>query len=286
MTRALRRWLLGASAEGPPLLADPLYRWEVRRYWTWRRYLGTALAVLALWPLAALGAVAFATTVGVPGSPGGWVIFLVVLSLLGRLPLSFAASTGAALAIVSERVSSQLEQLVMTPVDSWRFCLARYFGRLRGLAPYWLAGGVCYLAFLLVLDSTLDEPIGMGSVLLVLGMAVAMHLDAAVMIGVDAAVGMHFTATARSTPAALIKTYLLNFALIPFIMVGLPIACANYVQVLVTPGWGYQWEPLGAVYLLSAVLVRAAGGALVARYMLGQARAAMHRTFSNFEAGA
>ena len=48
MILALRRWLLGVEPDGPPLLADPFFRYEARRYWTPGRYAATGGA-LVLW---------------------------------------------------------------------------------------------------------------------------------------------------------------------------------------------------------------------------------------------
>ncbi|HOX08979.1 MAG TPA: hypothetical protein PK280_21465, partial [Planctomycetota bacterium] len=130
MIRPLRRWVLGVEPEGPPLLADPLYRYEARRHWTPARYIATT-AVLLVWTgLVAYWLAAVALGGGGPDFP---VMFTLWLALLGRAPLTYMASTGAALCIAPERASGQLEQFLLTPVDSWRFCLARLAGRLKGL---------------------------------------------------------------------------------------------------------------------------------------------------------
>jgi hypothetical protein len=124
-----------SSPLGPlrAVLGDPFCRYEARRYWTWRRYAWLCLALVVwvelLWTWLVLGTNLFGGYVDEEEA----VALLVLLHLLGRAPLSFEASTGAALCIAPEKSSGQIEQFVLTPVDPWRFCLARMAGRLRGL---------------------------------------------------------------------------------------------------------------------------------------------------------
>ena len=289
MIAAIRLWLLGVEPDGPPLLADPLYRYEARRYWTWKRYLWTALLLL-LW-LAGVCAYFHDLT--------RWAMFrgnlsveetarlAVMFALFGRAPLSFVASTGAALCIVPEKVSGQLEQFILTPVDSWRFCLARLAGRLKGLYHFWMAMAWVTCAALPLAVGLFGRAAGvteLGPVLVALLVGVAVQVDLAAMLTVDAAVGMRFTATCRSTPAALIKTYLTNFVLTPISM-WIGAAAAFGAGMVVSQrilGMGSPWlgspTTLTCGFLL-AVLVRLGLGALAVRVALRDARNAIGKTF-------
>ena len=285
MIRLLRRWLLGVEPEGPPLLADPLYRYEARRHWTPGRYAVVAV-LLVLWTALVAG-----WLWGQIGSLRDWreVAFLTMwLVLLCRVPLGFFASTGAALCIVPERVSGQIEQFVLTPVDSWRFCLARLAGRLKGL----MVVGACVVPVAvigaLVVLLRLDEHAGRtgepadatATVVVPLLVILLGQLDLAAMLVVDAAVGMRFTATSGNAPMALIRTYLANFVLTPVAMFTGAMA-AGCVAVVVTQSSSFEdqyfWRMVAAA--VGAVGCRMALGAWAIRLALRDARVAIHKTF-------
>jgi hypothetical protein len=257
------------------ILRDPFYRYEVRRYWTWRRYIWLYVALI-LW----LGLVWFWLRSGAFPlySRDEVAVFLIALSLLGRAPLSFMASTGAALCIAPEKVSGQLEQFVMTPLDPWRYCLARMAGRLEGLWRIWVVLSTIVCVGALALATTGQVPRDDHS-LLVLVAAAALQLDLAVMLVTDAAVGMRFTAASSSTAAALVKTYLANFVLSPFAMFmgGLTGALLAAVVTDRVLDWGSREVVLAG--FLCWFAARLALGALAVRVALRDARNAMQRTF-------
>jgi hypothetical protein len=211
----------------------------------------------------------------------------VMFALFGRAPLSFVASTGAALCIVPEKVSGQLEQFILTPVDSWRFCLARLAGRLKGLYRFWMMMAWLTCAALPLAVGLFGEAAGvteLGPVLVALLVGVAVQVDLAAMLTVDAAVGLRFTATCRSTPAALIKTYRTNFVLTPISM-WIGAAAAFGAGMVVSQrilGMGSPWlgspTTLTCGFLL-AVLVRLGLGALAVKVALRDARNAIRKTF-------
>ena len=96
------------------VLRGPLFRYEARIYWRPRRYVGLAIAMLGwtglvLWYVHARSGWAI--------DPAQGTVLFCMFSLLWRAPLNFVAATGAVLSVVPERVSGQLEQLVLTPVD-------------------------------------------------------------------------------------------------------------------------------------------------------------------------
>jgi hypothetical protein len=274
--RALRRWLLGAEPEGPPLRDDPLYRYEARRHWTWRRYLGLGL-VLAAWVIFVPNRLV-ERFVPYPLSD----FELAWMLLLSRAPLSFVASTGAALCIVPERVSGQLEQFILTPVDSWRFCLARLAGRLRGLMLVWLGVllvpvgmllGACMISGRQLLTG--GDGNFAGRFLPLFLVFLALHLDLAAMLVVDAAVGMRFSATSSSATAALVKTYLTNFVLTPLAMY----VCAAMAGLGGALCCGEMWPFNLVAFGVCALVVRLWLAALAVRASLRDARRAMDRTF-------
>jgi len=284
--RALRLWLLGVEPEGPPLRADPLYHYEARRHWTPKRYAVTALA-LVLW----MAAVAFWLAHDIFAGQGRdfAMMFTVWLALLGRMPLSFAASTGAALCIVPERVSGQLEQFILTPVDSWRFCLARLAGRLKGL----LVIGCCVMPVLLAIavlaalefwlrqPNTWGPPRTWGAADLFLpALIIAFGLvDLAAMLLVDAAVGMRFTATSAHTAVALTKTYLVNFLLTPASMF-LGAMMGSFAAMIVIRGMADRSEtPAMLLFCTATLLARLGLAAIAVRLALRDARVAIQKTF-------
>ncbi len=259
------------------LLRDPLYRYEARRYWTGKRYAGAAVLLLGWW-----GVLLWFLVEGLGeasrGRPDDMVALVVWSSIAGRMPLSYLAAAGAALAIVPERVSGQLEQFVLTPVDPWRFCLARWAGRLRGLFPFWVGAGAAL--FLVALWQAMAvRPPGVGDVLLVL-LVVAAQVDLAAMLMVDAAVGMRFTSTSRSTPEALIKTFLTSFLLVPFSMMIGAFAGGATAALIAQRAFGLHYGA-GSLFaaVLGGVLVRLALGAASVFVSLRDARRAIDRTF-------
>jgi hypothetical protein len=270
--RAIRLWLLGVEPDGPPVLADPLYRYEARRYWTPGRYLAVGLALAPF--LAAVAYVLYGYAFPYHGRDFP-LVYTMWLLLLARGPLTFVASTGAALCIAPEKVSGQLEQFILTPVDSWRFCLARLAGRLKGLMVIWaILGGLALLAWPAVAEGLSERP---DPVLPCLAVVLGMHLDLAVMLTVDAAVGMRFTATCRSTPAALVKTYLTNFVLTPVAMFSG--AMAGGLVGMTFARLAFGWYESLFVFGLFAFAARLGLGALAVRVALRDARNAIRKTF-------
>ncbi len=263
------------------LLRDPLYRYEARRYWTARRYAGAAALLLGWW--AVLLWYVFEDRGGFPSgdNPGDMVAIVAGCSILGRMPLSYLAATGAALSIVPERVSGQLEQFVLTPVEPWRFCLARWAGRLRGLFPFWLCTGGGLLVVALCLSARSSAA---GGGLLVL-LVVAAQIDLAAMLMVDAAVGMRFTSTCRTTPPALIKTFLTSFVLVPFSMYVAALAGGALAGIVAQRVFGlgggpYYWGGAAAfISVLCGVLVRLGLGAVAVFVSLRDARRAIDKVF-------
>jgi hypothetical protein len=201
------------------ILRDPLYRYEARRYWTRWRYGALLWFLLGWWALVMAGLYYVSSRSPYPlDEPQSIAGAICWTSLLGRLPLSWMAATGAALAIAPERASGQLEQMVLTPVDPWRFCLARFLARLRGVFVYWCLVSLPFVILWTVHGVRAHDPWGRGTSWPALIYSVASVVDTAAMLVVAAAVGMRFTSTARSTAAALAKTYLAALVLVPIAM--------------------------------------------------------------------
>jgi hypothetical protein len=290
MSGELRLWLLGVEPEGPPLRDDPLYRYEARRHWTPKRYALTALA-LVVW----MAAVAFWLAGDMLAGEGRdfAMMFTVWLALLGRMPLTFVASTGAALCIAPERSSGQLEQFILTPVDSWRFCLARLAGRLRGL----LVIGLCLMpvllgiAVLIALDSWRMQPQSWGPLrtwgtgdLFLPAVIIAFGLiDLPAMLLVDAAVGMRFTAASSHTALALVKTYLVNFLLTPasmFLGASLGFFAGLILVRMLGGGNGGGSDALAMTVVgITTLATRLGLAAIAVRLALRDARVAIQKTF-------
>jgi hypothetical protein len=283
--RFLRRWLLGAEPEGPPVLADPLYRWEVRRYWTRRRYAWVAGALLAWWVLAA--AWMLSNMEGLGHDLDEAMAASVGLAVLGRFPLELLAAIGGALAMVPERSSGELEQLVLTPLDPWRLCWARYVGRMGGIMLLWaLAGVVLLVGWPVVLialfagsGSTPDIP-ALSWLLMALVLA-ALHLDWGLMLLIDGANGLRFSATARSTASAVARSLLRSFLTMPFMMA---VAMLSGQVVGMTLGLVFGLKEPSWLWIAGPIVFRLGLGVLLLRDDLAYARHGTGRIFFEPEA--
>ncbi len=221
MIRALRLWLLGADPEGPALRDDPLYRWEVRRHWTPRRYAAWVVLALACWALAAV----FVLGTRWRG-PGEIVGAGLLIAFLGRFPLEFLAVLGGALAIVPERSSGEFEQLVLTPLDPWRFCLARYVARMKGVAVLWLLAGLILLTvWLPVVLAASAGSYGRVSIdghwpwtVIAPSILAAMYVDWGLVLLIDGASGLRFSAAANSAASAVSRAMLRSFLTLPLVL--------------------------------------------------------------------
>jgi hypothetical protein len=268
-------------ADPRSLFADPLYRYEARRYWNWRRYLGTVVALAAWWPVV-IGYFLF----GPYGVREGEDVVAAVcwFSIVGRAPLNYLAATAGALAIVPEKVSGQLEQFILTPVDPWRFCLARMAGRLRGLFFFW---GLYALGFALawpIITASVVRGAGAGTYSTVMTVVVASMVDLAAMLVVDAAVGMRFTSTSSRTSAALVKTYLTSFLLLPLAMFVWAAAGMAVGALIADRFLDLYGEARFAAGIVAAVVFRLGLGAIAVRLALRDARRAVGATFYRPEA--
>jgi hypothetical protein len=260
------------------ILADPFYRYEARRYWSPQRYAGTAAFMLGWWALLALLALAaeragFVRADGL-GPLAAWTL---VFCVLGRVPLSVAAAAGAALCIAPEKAYGQLEQFVLTPIDPWRFCLARIGGRLRGVFWLWLAMGAVFAVGAAGVWAAQGAPGGVPGLLLLLIVVAATQLDCAGMILADAALGMHFSAKAHSPTVAMVQTLVVCFVVAPvaFTMIMFQVGGAVFVP-MVSAGMGNA-EAL--FWLLAVVLVRLGIAGVTARYFPDDARKSMEKAF-------
>jgi heme/copper-type cytochrome/quinol oxidase subunit 2 len=279
------------------ILADPLYRWEVRRYWTWRRYLWTALAILALSAVVVAYVLwtyyARARGIQTKASPdwsAGQILMLCGSSVasVARVPLCVLAAVGAALAVAPERRSGQIEQLVLTPIEPWRFALARMAGRFRGLFLIWLAvGAVLAGALALLAACGLPALRGGGLAPQALGLRILgsglSHLDLGLMLILDTAVGLGFSASSKSTAGAVAKACLVSLLLLPVVL-WLP---AFGLGALGPPAWVRSEEArqiyVVAVQTVGIVLHAGLGcGALV--FFLRRARRTVTRVFDDPEA--
>jgi len=297
------------------VLRDPLYRWEVRRYWTWPWYALLLIAVAALtalagWDLRDRGSVldeGYLVYAFYPAPTTVQSIFVnlprafpaaALLSLFVRLPLALAAAVGGALAIAPERASGRFEQLVLTPLDPWRFCLARYFGRLTGLLPLWLAAGVLLaVAWSLMVPGLTSDYMRFGGRLpsdpeeirRSTCFLVAMHVDMAAMLLVCAAVGLRFSATSRSAASAVAKTCLACFILLPVFMA---VAAATGAGLISCAGLAWLgeklslWTDSSLLRLILAAPIRLACGGLAVWISLRDARRAVTTAFYDPEATA
>jgi hypothetical protein len=299
MIRFLRRWLLGADPEGPPLLADPLYRWEVRRYWAWRRYVWGLLllaAVILVWCGAEYLVEASASGPGVPSGPSlSWRATAFAYADYfydhARVALCLLGALTGALMLAPEKASGLLDQFKLTTMDPWRLALARYLAGLRPLFVAWLLVGNVLLA---VTCFAIGEnvPHGMGQQLWpildgetarqYLAALALKHLELAILVGLCAAVGLRFSASSPSTPAALLKTGLVCLLLLPLpfkllqaavnalesaAMKTLSIDAEHwYVRLL---DWGLDWS----------TVVNAVAAAFALGYFLKRAHRATEKAF-------
>jgi len=261
------------------LFHDPLYRWEVRRYWTRGRRLLSLLLLGGWWSLT------YYVTERAGWYDGNFevrevVLILAGVSLLSRGALSFLAATGAALSVVPEKASGQLEQFVLTPVDPWRFCLARYLGRLRGLLLPWVltAGALAWGVLFAWLDDTgAETPARLVIPLLVI---LAAQVDLAMMLTVDAALGMRFSCASRSTVEALARTYWTAFLVVPFFMTMGVLAIFLLLVTVAAFLFDISYSAHVEITMCLAVLViRLALGTLVVWGVLHDVRRAVEKTF-------
>ncbi len=281
------------------VLRDPLYRWELRSYWTWRRYLGS-------WAFC-LGFVALTCVLARLGLRQGWLIgpdhsmsvqeaFVDLGShflTLVRLPLLLLATAGATLLIVSERRSGNLEQFCVTSVNPWRFVMARAAGRLRGLLGIWFVAGAVTGGMMLawaVASIVLPVPaylfgLAPGWAAPCLGMAasVVRYLDLGLMMVLCTAVGLRFSASSRSTAIALIKSGLVCFIAMPMVL-GAPVLALNIAVMFGAFHDSAVYWHLPAVHLV-AELSHAGLGGLALWLFVRWARKAADNAFVSLEAG-
>jgi hypothetical protein len=295
------------------VLRDPLCRWEARRYWTARRYVWTAMALVGfgllgtgclfgyLWWLEMLQA-----RLAGAGGGAGTRISVDALDLWGkailagfytvgaaRLPLSVAAGLAGALALAPERFSGQLEQFVLTPVDPARFALARAVGRLKGILVFWLALGA-FLAVLLVAvlfrgmpDPTARPESGAADVLALLQGGLG-QVDLGLMLMLDVAVGMYFSARSRSVAWAVAMALLVSLVVMPVILY-LPAFIISLLLIVfnIIAGGGTVADPSQSVFallgLLGAVL-HLGLGILALRLWMKWVRRAVRQVFLSPEA--
>jgi hypothetical protein len=305
MIRRLRRWLLGVEPEGPPLAADPLYRWEVRRYWTWRRYSWIVLVIVGLGAIA-LGCVLWIFTrtmkmaltsayVGLPDLTVGQVLMICGASVasMARFPLCILAVIGAALAVAPERRTGQIEQFVLTPVDPWRFAVARMAGRFRGLFLIWLGVGVVMAASMVLLDvfglprlrGAVPCPQAMGLNVLRYGVV---HFDLGLMLALDTVVGFSLSVSARSAAGAVAKACLVSMVLLPLILY-LPmfgLSAIDFLPAVRRPASTEEREIIIAVVQLVGIVLHTALGAGALAFFLRRARRNVERAFDDPEGAA
>ncbi len=205
------------------LFRDPLYRWEARRYWTWRRYLSVSLFML-IW-VAAGSMPAVMELLDIAGyGIAPWVFFMrwlgssALVHASWRVVLCLLAIVAGATAIAPEKVSGHFEQFLLTPVEPRRYALTRLAGRLRGFFVIWLALWPLVLAAAPVGARIITAGgIAPDSDMVWIGFAfmVLLHLDLLILITMDAAVGLRFSSTSGRTVWALLKSLLVCFLLVP-----------------------------------------------------------------------
>ena len=263
------------------VLRDPLYRWEVRRYWTGRRRALTAIG-LTIW-----------------GAAWCWWFFsgyfvrhsmfsMCLLLLAWRPPLEFLAAAGAALSIAPEKHLPQFEHFRLTTLDPRRFFMARYWGRLQGLGLYWRVLGLLLLALVIAGRINLGWSNDPDSLILSRSVAflavAAFHAELWVMLLTDAAVGLFFSATSRSASAALASTGLFSFAVIPTAMLAVGAAGAAAAGWVAEEYHDTTLEATEYVRFLFFALARLAAGFLAMKFVVRYARLVVERAFCGEEA--
>jgi hypothetical protein len=205
------------------ILADPLYRWEVRRYWTWRCWVLTCFLLAACWLLIAYLALAVAEMLDVyREEPGG--VFgsrfmlgsLLFLPLILRLPLGLMAVFGGALSVVTDKGSGALENFILTSVEPWRFGRALLWGRLTGLLLIWIAIGLPFCLGWPLLFPLLDK-LGASRPWLTLLVAVVLQVDLGLMLLAGAATGLRYSITSSKLAGALGSASLVSTVLMPVV---------------------------------------------------------------------
>ncbi|HOX08977.1 MAG TPA: hypothetical protein PK280_21455 [Planctomycetota bacterium] len=282
-----------SSAALRAVFRDPIYRWEARRYWTWRRYLWIALALLAF---AALGGGCIAWSVwlatqAAPGQaadftdiPGLVTIFGLYAASTARYPLCFAASLAGSLLFVPERLSGQLEQFVLTPVSPNRFVAARIAGRLRGLLLFWLATcailGVTILGMAVYGLPALMEERGAS---LTIANTLVTQLDLGLLLVLDLVVGACYSARARSTAGAVAMSLLMSFLVLPIILYA-PALILSIISLAMTwpnPGTRHAYAPL---FEVAGVLLHLAGTYIALKLWMRRTGRAAEKLFCGIEA--
>jgi hypothetical protein len=236
-----------------PSLLDPIYRLEVRRYWTWRRYCAAAAVVAAWWALA-LAVYFLVLGNEIPRKAHFWRLAVPVIWLwfVGRFPLCFMAATGTALAVSSERASGVLEQLVLTSIDSRRYFTTRYMSRLHGLFFFWLATA-CASVFGAIIVQPDAYELSLGQFFLILALIFLAQVDLAVLIMIDGAVGFRLGSEPRPQSAVLARTYAVAFLFVPAVL----LMTVVLVGLLVGGCLGFGLVGEEGVYLVLALMVAA-----------------------------
>jgi hypothetical protein len=259
-------------AELRAALRHPLYRYEARHYWSWGRYEVLGGILVTWW--AVLAVVGGLGGLLPTNDAGECALSLAALAVLGRLPLRAAAAGGAALCIAPEKASGQLEQFVLTPIDPWQFCLARMFGRLRGIFMLWALMGAALVLAAFILWTRLGPQDRDADGLFLLAVVVAMQVDSAGMILADAALGMYFSAKERSTVSAVARTLAVCFVVSP-------LAPPFEIMVVADVAGPLLYNPFSSsgqdMIVMGAVHVLVAG--LTAYFFPSDSRKSMEQTF-------
>ena len=254
------------------VLADPLYRWEARRYWTRRRYALVSGALLAWWAMLLVSA--WQAAIYMTASDRQLLTLLVLFAALARLPLLVVSAMGAALSIAPDKASRRLEQFVLSPMAPWRFCMARVAGRLKGIFVLWVCmGGLLFLVAVAgwAVWAPPDSP---GWLAVALVAVAALQVDSAGTILGDAALAAHFSAKAGNGAVAVAETFVAAFILIPLVFAGM-LAFAVYGGIL---GLAGQGAPL-VLWVLVLALLRLAVLSIALRAYPDDARQSVEKLF-------
>jgi hypothetical protein len=268
------------------ILQDPIYRYEARRFWTWRRYMWTA-AFMFLWVGGSVVLVLVELEDVRRDSADTLEEFLaltVAAHLAWRAVLCLLALVGGVMTIAPEKASGHFEQFVLTPVEPRRYALMRYAGRLKGFVLIWLVlglvlAGLFAYGFAACSEMSRDQvsygyrvevvPFDAGNVLAACLFLLLLHLDMLLMIMMDAAVGLRFSSTSRRPAWALVQALLVSFLAVPLVTgFGAALGAAN----------GVIYETSTMVPLAS-VLVHMVLGVLIMYLCLKQAERAIEKAF-------
>jgi hypothetical protein len=256
--------------------SDPFYRYAARRYWRKWRFAMLLCGIVA-WCLC--------SNLLVPAFFGCYVLlchlckapclsdlFLcssaskvfvgAIMSLLVlRVPLTLMALLGGTTAFWQDKDENRLEQFVVTPIEPWRFALARLHARIDSLKTIWW--GAALLLGLLSLGCLMAKwgnDLTEG-VILVAIMAV-LHLDLALMIRVDAYLGLRFSASCRTRTGSLVWA-------LPIGLLLLPLATLTFSGAIGSFGGKQLVAPMGAKDAVALAEVCGLGLFLLARLVLG-----------------